>query len=168
MALQQSTISSDIRCLYKDPVTRDTRPFIKCSTLRAASHPLSKLFVIVDALDECAEESRDRFLKELRDLGPKLHLMITSRPNIVNITDYFPKALHLEIRASNEDIERFLKERLQTEFRLKQYIEKDPNLGSNIITAILDKADGMLVPHVPIPLSSLLLFFANILTFTFR
>ena len=124
IALQQYNISDDIRRFYKDPVTKDTRPFIKYSTLRTACHPLSKLFVVVDALDECAKESTDEFLKELRDLGPKLRLMITSRPNIMNITDYFQDAVHLEIRARNDDIERYLKERLQSESKLKQYIEK--------------------------------------------
>lgn len=148
IALRQSNISDDIRRLYKDPVLKDIRPFIKCSTLRTACQPLSKLFVIVDALDECAEESRDEFLQELRDLGLKLRLMITSRPSIVNITDYFEDTVRLDIRAHNEDIERYVKERLQRESRLKHNIEKDSNLSNDIIKMILEKADGMFMSHI--------------------
>lgn len=144
IALQQSNIPEDLRRLYKDPITKDTRPFIKCSTLRTACHRFSKLFIIVDALDECAEESRDEFLQELRDLGPTLHLMITSRPSIMNITDYFRDAVQLDIRAHVEDIKRYVEERLQRDSKLRQKIEKDPSLSNDIIHAILDKADGML------------------------
>ena len=144
IVLQQSNIPEDLRRLYKDPVTKDTRPFIKCSTLQTACQTLSKLFVVVDALDECAEESRHEFLEEIRTLGPKLCLMITSRPSIVNLTDYFPEGVQLGIRARNGDIERYVKERMQREFKLRQKIEKDPSLSNDIIHAILDKADGML------------------------
>jgi hypothetical protein len=147
IALRQSNISVDIRRLYKDNVMKDTRPFIKCSTLRTACRPLSKLFVIIDALDECVEESRGEFLQELRDLGPKLRLMITSRP--MNITNYFEDTVRLDICAHNEDIERYVKERLQRESRLKHNIEKDSNLSNDIIKVILEKADGMSVTHVP-------------------
>ena len=150
IALRQSNISDDIRRLYKTHVTKRTRPFIfEYSTLlKAECRPLSTLFVVVDALDECASESKDEFLKELQDLGPKLRLMITSRPNIMDITDYFKDAVRLEIRATNEDIKTYLAERLQRESRLKSYIEVEPSLHNDIIKAILVKADGMSVSHI--------------------
>ncbi len=39
----------------------------------------SKVFVIVDALDECESAHRLRLLTELRALQTKLRLMVTSR-----------------------------------------------------------------------------------------
>jgi ankyrin repeat domain-containing protein 50 len=150
IAIQQSNISDDIRDLFNNHTTKLTRPFIECSTLRTACAPLSKIFVVVDALDECASQSTDKFLKELQHIGPKLHLMITSRPSIMGVTDYFKDAVQLEIRAHNEDIATYLTERLQEESRLKRYIEKDPSLSDDIINTILDKAEGMLVSQRPL------------------
>ena len=89
-----------------------------------------------------------KFLKELQDLRPKLRLIITSRPSIMNITDYFEDAVSLEIRPSNEDIKTYLEERLQRESRLRTYIQEDPSLHNDIIKAIIDKAEGMLVSHI--------------------
>jgi len=150
IVLRQSDISDDICRLYKTHVTKRTHPSIlEYSTLlKAECRPLSTLFVIVDALDECASESKDEFLKELQDLRPKLRLMITSRPSIMNITYYFEDAVSLEIRPGNEDIKIYLEERLQRESRLRTYIQEDPSLHNDIIKAIVDKAEGMLVSHI--------------------
>jgi ankyrin repeat domain-containing protein 50 len=147
IALRQSDISDDIRHLYKTHVTKCTRPsiFEYSTLLKAECRPLSTLFIVIDALDECSSESKDKFLKELQDLGPKLRLMITSRPSIMGITDYFQDVVHLEIHASNEDIKTYLTERLQSESRFKSYIQAEPSLHNDIIKAILDKAEGMLV-----------------------
>lgn len=150
IVLRQSDISDDIRDLYKTHVTKHTHPSIlEYSTLlKAECRSLSTLFVVVDALDECVDETKHEILKELQNLRPKLRLIMTSRPSIMNITDYFEDAVSLEIRPSNEDIKTYLEERLQKESKLRKYIQEDPSLHNDIIKAIVDKADGMLVSHI--------------------
>jgi len=116
--------------------------------LKAKCRSLLTLFMVIDALDECFSESKDKLLEELQGLGPKLRLLITSRPSIMDIGDYFQNVVHLEIRARNEDIKRYLTKRLQSESRFKTYIHAEPSLHNDIINAILDKAKGMLVSHI--------------------
>ena len=150
IVLRQSDISDDICRLYKTHIIKRTHSsiFEYSTLLKAKYRSLSILFVIIDALDECVNESKDEFLKELQDLRPKLRLIITSRSSIMNITYYFEDAVSLEIRPSNEDIKTYLEERLQRESRLRMYIQEDPSLHNDIIKVIVDKAKGMLVSHI--------------------
>jgi hypothetical protein len=51
----------------------------------------------------------------------------------------------LEIRASDEDIEIYLQERIEEEIKLKRFIEKDPSLQGAIISTIVESVNGMSV-----------------------
>ena len=109
---------------------------------------LSKVFVIIDALDECQETdgTRKSLLSEIKKLRlePNLHLLITARPHVdTTITYYFHDRVSLEIRASDEDIKNYLQDRIEEENKLKSHVNKDRNLQETIISTIVDKAKGM-------------------------
>jgi hypothetical protein len=84
-------------------------------------------------------------------LQPKLHLLITSRPQIsADIERNFVDAARLDIYANPEDIKMYLEGRINKEVRLKNNVEEDPTLKDEIIETIVKKAEGMLVSHVEI------------------
>lgn len=71
--------------MYRQHLAHRTRPLLSdlSSSLRLESRDFTRVFVLVDALDECAEANgvRQSLLSELRGrmVEPKFHLMITSR-----------------------------------------------------------------------------------------
>lgn len=147
---RNSEISDEIKHVYNSHINRRTRPSIAeySKLLQSEVRRLSKVFVIIDALDECQETdgTRKSLLSEIKKLRlePNLHLLITARPHIdTTITYYFHDRVSLEIRASDEDIKNYLQDRIEEENKLKSHVNKDRNLQETIISTIVDKAKGM-------------------------
>ena len=105
----------------------------------------SKVFIIVDALDECPEGTRKHFLTEVRRLLPNVRLLITSR-YIRDIENEFKDAACLEIRASDEDIKSYLETRIEGQLPLARYTKVNHPLRNDILNTIVEKASGMYVP----------------------
>jgi len=112
--------------------------------LQLEAKSFSKVFIIVDALDESNESNgvRDSFLAEIRNLQPSIHLLVTSR-HISTIEREFESAARVEIQASNEDVRKYLEGRIERESRLRCHVKADPALQDRIINTIVEKAQGM-------------------------
>ena len=116
----------------------------KVSTaLRAVVAEYSKVFVVVDALDECAsaEGHRERLLARLLDLhstaGVSVFTTSRSIPDIVKVLGGFPL---LEIRATREDVGRYLQGHIG---ELMAFVARSADLQETIVSAISNAADGM-------------------------
>ncbi|KAI9775380.1 MAG: hypothetical protein M1839_001235 [Geoglossum umbratile] len=112
--------------------------------LQSEIRRFSRVFVIIDALDECAEGdgTRGRFLAELRKPQPDIHLLVTSRHMPIPERD-FEEAMRVEIRARDEDVEKHLESRIGRESRLTGYVKRDPSLRGTVVSTIVKKARGM-------------------------
>ena len=141
---QLRPISSSILDLYRHHRDKTTRPSLsEYSRLLAAElHRFSKVFVVIDALDECTEEGRvrEQFLTEVLKLIPSVSLLLTSR-DIPDMKRKFEVAARLDIQASDEDIRIYLESRIETE--LASFIKRDSTLRTDILTTIIEKAQGM-------------------------
>ncbi|KAI8624519.1 hypothetical protein F5Y19DRAFT_312512 [Xylariaceae sp. FL1651] len=104
----------------------------------------SRVFIVIDALDECAEKdgTRSRFMAEIRALQSSVHLLVTSR-QISSVENEIGKAVHVDIRASESDVLRYLENRILKENRLACLLRKDQNLRDTILTTIAKSAKGM-------------------------
>ena len=142
LILQRSVHINKLIDLYQKHEKDRTRPPLDkyFELLRSALDNFSKVIVIIDALDECTDAGI-ALLKEIRK-QPKVCLLVTSR-DIPIIEPELPGAYRLVIRASDEDIKKYLKERISSSSDLMAHTEKDPKLYDNIITTIVDKAQGM-------------------------
>jgi Cdc6-like AAA superfamily ATPase len=142
--LQQSTSQlSGLKSLY-DALEKKHR----CPTedeilglLDLAISSLSRVFVVVDALDECRRS--DEFAPTLRKFFSlqkrhNLGLLVTSR-SIPIIAELFQSNPRIRIYAHDEDISRCLHSGLRG-FRA---IQKKPELLSEVVTTITKSADGM-------------------------
>jgi hypothetical protein len=113
LAETQLSLPSTVKELYNRHKTKRTRPsFDEISkSLQAITALYSRVFIIVDALDECqvSNSCRQRFLLEMFNLQANhgVNLYATSR-FIPEITTKFQANISLEIRASKEDIGRYL------------------------------------------------------------
>ena len=104
----------------------------------------SKVYIIIDALDECPEidRTRDIFLTELQRLPSNAYLLVTSRPNNY-IEGILTEAKYLEISAHVDDVRRHVAARIANEPLLMKHIAADPSLHDTIISNITERAQGM-------------------------
>ncbi|KAJ7278147.1 ankyrin repeat domain-containing protein [Mycena rebaudengoi] len=102
----------------------------------------SKVYFVIDALDEYPETKRHVLLKHLAALRPNINLLFTSRPHITPEM-FFPNTPALEIRATEEDIRRYLDAQIQNSFRLSKHVQSRPELHHEIENQIISNVDGM-------------------------
>ncbi|KAF7515244.1 hypothetical protein PCG10_003552 [Penicillium crustosum] len=132
-----------VRELYKHHKARTTRPSTEeiSQVLQTVAATFSKLFIIVDALDECQTSSRPHFISELFNLQTRhsANIFVTSR-FILEIIHQFEGALSLEIRATDEDVRKYLESHMG---HLRPCVLESHQLQEEIKAAISDAVDGM-------------------------
>jgi hypothetical protein len=144
---RESQISDDVRVLYKNFAEKERQPPLSeiSETLKHELRHFSKVFVVLDALDECGTSANTRkiILQELAKLQPKLYLMITGRPFPEMHLSVFPEHETLEIRTKDSDVEKFV----VREIKMDDTLRKDPSgknkLGRLIIDTVVKKSSGM-------------------------
>jgi hypothetical protein len=135
--------------LYDRHKDKRTRPSLSeiLGILQTVAAAYSRVFVIVDALDECqiSDGCRQRFLSGLFNLQATCgaNLFATSRP-ISSIEKEFEGNSKLEIRASEEDVRRYLEGHV---LRLPGFVARSLELQEEIKTDIVNAIDGMYVDY---------------------
>ena len=143
-------MSDDIIGLYHDHKHKGSRPTISelSKELRSEITRLSEVFIIVDAMDECSvdNDTREELLTTLQSLleMANVRLMITSRP-VASVEAHLQGMACLEIRATDEDIRKYVENRIPKERRLMRYVREDDAFRVSIIETIIAKAQGMYV-----------------------
>jgi len=138
-------IPTSVRQIYEDHMKQRTRPSLDeiLQALQSVCLNYTTVYVIVDALDECSNHNlaRDQLITGLRELQAKvdLRLLFTSRP-ILGITQQFQLDPVLEVRATEEDVRRYVLAQMP---RLPKCIHRDEDLKSILQTKISDAVDGM-------------------------
>ena len=104
---------------------------------------LKRVFVVVDALDECTEDNATRhdLIEGIMELPDKVSVMITSR-HISGIEDY-ENALQLTIEAHEEDVRLYVQGRLKKEKKFARQVDMDDDLQTQIVDGVVEKASGM-------------------------
>ncbi|KAJ6579069.1 ankyrin repeat domain-containing protein [Mycena vulgaris] len=133
-----------VDALYDYHCERRTRPHLDefCKTLNFAITQYPKVYFIIDALDEYPEDIRHSFLECLVTLGPKVNIMMTSRPHI-GLDSVFPDLKILEIQATEDDICKYLTMQIKHSPRLSKHIKSRPELQDEIQAKIVDNCQGM-------------------------
>src|SRR3984957_18446143 len=133
-------ISDDVKSFFErhrrhtSPPTLDQLTNVLISEIQTHS----KVFIVVDALDECREDdaTRARLLKVLRSLPRQVNLMVTSR-NLPSIGRHFEGAKRLHIRAKDDDMKIYIEGRIALG---PQHLEI---LQELIVNKIVENAKGM-------------------------
>lgn len=138
----QPNLSEDVKRIYlchrpKRPTFAETAEAFRNEIKR-----FSKVFVIIDALDETTDNDdiRTLLLSELESLP--IHLLVTSRHDTI-IERRFDHAQCLEIRATDGDVQTYVKARIATEKILLRHIERNPSLEERILKTVVDKSKKM-------------------------
>lgn len=137
-------IKDDLISLYERHARNKTRPLLSeyASLLQDTLRAFSKVFVIIDGLDECPDSARKVLLAKVREIQPWIRTFITSR-FLPSIEQGLTDAVRIEIQPSDDDIRKYLEQRLKKWESMKNHIKKDPSLSSTIVDSIVIKARRM-------------------------
>ncbi|KAI8681950.1 hypothetical protein NCS55_00448800 [Fusarium keratoplasticum] len=146
LAERQPSLPEVVKDLYNRHKPKKTRPLVDeiSTTLRSLAKTYVRVYLLVDALDECqaSEGSRAELLRELfalqKSCGASLFMTSRIMPDIQeNFTD---NAIELEIRASEEDVGRYLDSRVDS---LSKVVRSNPKLREDIKTEVVRAVNGM-------------------------
>ncbi|KAJ7157775.1 hypothetical protein C8R46DRAFT_416452 [Mycena filopes] len=132
---------SAVRTLYGKHLEKKTRPSL--AEIENTVHNeigMSKVYIVVDAVDEYPEELRQILLPALAAMGPTCNLMMTSRPHITS-SSAFQNIKFLEIHADMDDIQAYVNMEINKSPHLSKFVQKQPTLM--IHARISGKVDGM-------------------------
>lgn len=113
--------------------------------LQSVCQAYPTIYIIVDALDECTNRdgTRTRLLDRLRELQAmtSICLMFTSR-FIPEVTEEFRSERTIEVRASDNDVRRYIAGQLP---RLPRCVQRSSGLAHQVQDKIAQAVDGMYV-----------------------
>jgi hypothetical protein len=142
---QRSTMPDDVRLVFKQHNAKETRPSLEeaSSVLKSVAGMFSTIFVLVDALDEADRACWSRLIPFISSIQSthNVNVFATSR-FIPEITNIFSGAPSLEIRATTQDVERYLEGQMK---QLQAYEDwkDDSKLQDEIKTMISNAVGGM-------------------------
>ena len=144
---EQASMPDSVKTLYKRHSPEQTRPSLSeiGAALRSVVANYSRTFIIIDALDEWQISSGDRtkFFSELSNprRQTQANLFLTSR-HIPKIETEFEGSVSMEIRASDDDVRRYLEGHMS---QLPSFVSRNVDLQEEIVTEIAQAVDGMYV-----------------------
>ena len=152
LAREQLAVPTEVRDLYEPHKSKGTRPALDdiVRALHSTVQLYSKVFVVIDALDEYhVSNSRGQktLLSEVFRLQNQLHvnLFATSR-YILQIMSEFNECLRKDIRAQDDDISSYVDMQIPQLLRSRISKHEDyPKLQHMIRSEVVKAADGMYV-----------------------
>ena len=112
--------------------------------LRTAIASLSRVFICIDALDECLPKCLPELFESLRDIvreSPSTRIFLTGRPHVgEDVRRYFIKAVVIPINPNPNDIRNYVETRLDRDGE-PEAMSND--LRADIMRAILEKISDM-------------------------
>lgn len=142
---RSQSFPESVKDLYNRNKGRQTRPSVDeiSHALQSVAAKYSKVFIIVDALDECQSfnDCGLKLLSYILDLqaNTSTNLFATSRP-IPDIEGQFKTHLRREISAANEDVRAYLEGKMSN---LPRCISNSPDIQEKIKTEIAGAVEGM-------------------------
>jgi hypothetical protein len=136
-------VYTNVMTLYDSCKVQQIRPGLQqlVEALQSAIGMFSEVFAVVDALDECSDETLAGLLKELRSLSKITSLLVTSRKH-GTIAREFNATPQLDIRAMDEDIETYIDDRISGQLL---DVGRNPKFREEMVKMITEKAKGMSV-----------------------
>ena len=144
---QKCSIPDHIRDIY-GPRRGGTRAQFSClkdisESLQVTAVTFRRVYIIVDALDELPQDGSavQEFLSSLAALQDEsfVNLLLTSR-DIPSITEHVRSDMNVEMRASNEDVMKYVEGRIN---KSRKLFARRKDLEHTVKDAIVSSADGM-------------------------
>jgi hypothetical protein len=143
------TLPTEVHALYEMHRGKGTNPTSQeyMDVLQILSHKCSEVYVVIDALDECIDKTGgmiwNKLLFKLKSSVSNVHLFYTSRVIEDTTNTTLTGSTRIEIRASEADIEAYVRTQIKASESLLQICRQDAELQNRIPLAIASKAEGM-------------------------
>jgi len=143
LTAQRSVPPESVKDLYHQHKKESTRPSLGeiSTTLQSVATMFSRVFFVVDALDECqtSDGCRMKFLEEVLRLEEKLHANVFATSRFIpEVGERFKQATTYEIRAHDEDVRQYLEGRISQSGQKSLQTHRE-----EIKTVITNAVDGM-------------------------
>lgn len=149
--LSKYCASSVLQDLYSSCSGGNRQPTeeVLLNTLHAMMASLGDTYIILDALDECAE--REELLVDLREIisweGVNLHVLATSRrerdiEDELKTWSNLRNCINIQSTLVDADIRTYIHDRLQVDRKLRRW-QKNREMQSEIENTLMKKAYGM-------------------------
>ncbi|CAN9326560.1 unnamed protein product [Alternaria alternata] len=129
--------------LHQKHAGRGTKPSLDdiYSALRDVLTQYPYVHIVIDALDECQNETRRQLCTKLLDLqkGADMRLMVTSR-FVPDVEDAFRLASRLEVEASDEDVKQFVVGQIH---RLPGCVQRSATLQKLVQERVVEAVGGI-------------------------
>ena len=132
---------------FKGVMSTESDRTLWISLLTNCFTQFSIVFIVIDAFDECSNDERSKLIRDLQQLPvPKARLFMTGRTHMLDtrnlhknnrMRNWLQEAKVLEISATQEDVEMYLRQELE---RRGEGCRKD--LSDCIMNAISASAHG--------------------------
>lgn len=140
-----------VESMYRNASEQSAESRPKLGDLRGALVDIckcfTKVYIVLDALDECTDSSynRNELVKGLLKLQEEanVNIMATSRFN-PDIEHDFQNAIKVEIRATLSDVTKYLRRQMP---RLPKVVQRNSDIQQEIEKKIAQGAQGMSVSH---------------------
>ncbi|KAG8531312.1 uncharacterized protein KY384_002940 [Bacidia gigantensis] len=144
LVLQNPKSLPHVREMCHQHRSRNTRPRLKelWLCLEAVSTVFTRVYLVIDALDECSEDTRRDLTKMIRELPPIYFTLVTSRP-IDMIQEETKASAKIIIKAQADDLAQYMKHKIRQSSILERSVSADPKLEERIINALLAEAHGI-------------------------
>jgi len=123
-----------------------TRPDLTeyAEILRSEISNFDKVYIVVDAVDELSHDIQiiEDFVTATSRLSANVKLLVTSRFS-ASMEHLSPNAARVEIRASDEDVKRYVEFRSQAGQRLRSYLDGNPDLACELTDRIVNRCQGV-------------------------
>ncbi|KAK6950682.1 hypothetical protein Daesc_007207 [Daldinia eschscholtzii] len=104
-----------------------------------------KTYIIVDALDECADENeRNGFIDSLRSLQPLINVLVTSRTTHFDNVG-FTNVRNIRFIPTNEDMSTYIHARIRESKKMSGYVKRRPELEEDIRRLVIERANGIAI-----------------------
>ena len=114
--------------------------------LRTAIASLPRVFICIDALDECLPKCLPEVFESLRDIvreSPSVRIFLTGRPHVgEDVRRYFTSAVVIPVSPNPDDIQNYVERRLQRDAEPEAMSDA---LRADIVRVILEKISDIYV-----------------------
>lgn len=133
-----------LRDLYERHRAYRTSPTLSdlSKALSDISNLYKRIYVVLDALDECTDDVRWELIEILREIEPRVHLLVTSR-DLNSIEEELQDFERQEIKANKADLELFIDHHIQKNKNLRKIVQKSPTISEDIKVAVVTTAEDM-------------------------
>ncbi|KAI1149764.1 hypothetical protein F4825DRAFT_453150 [Nemania diffusa] len=146
LAQGRPSLPNSVKLLYEKHSKQRTRPSLSdiSRVLQSVVVSYSRVFIVIDAVDECYEADRTALLSEIFRIQKECRVTFfaTSRFIIPELVEKPDSAIFLPIQANEEDVRRYIDSKMSS---LPSFVRQNESLQQNIKTTIADAADGMLL-----------------------